>query len=66
MHPITPLKSRVPHGALVMLERSAGKLARSVLRGLGGRDPAWLPGGARLKQYVQNLRSGKMYHDTSP
>jgi hypothetical protein len=43
MHPITPLKSRVPHGALVMLERSAGKLARSVLRGLGGSDPTWLP-----------------------
>jgi hypothetical protein len=37
---------RVPYGALVMLERSAGKLARSVLRGLGGREPTWLPGGA--------------------
>jgi hypothetical protein len=35
---------RVPYGALVMLERSAGKLARSVLRGLGGREPTWLPG----------------------
>jgi hypothetical protein len=34
------------HGALVMLERSAGKLARSVLRGLGGREPTWLPGGS--------------------
>jgi hypothetical protein len=30
-----------------MLERSAGKLARSVLRGLGGRKPTWLPGGGR-------------------
>jgi hypothetical protein len=29
-----------------MLERSAGKLARSVLRGLGGRKPTSLPGGA--------------------
>ena len=28
-----------------MLERSAGKLARSVLRGLGEREPTWLPGG---------------------
>ena len=27
-----------------MLERSAGKLARSVLRGLGGREPTQLPG----------------------
>ena len=27
-----------------MLERSAGKLARSVLRGLGEREPTWLPG----------------------
>lgn len=36
---------RVLHGALVMLERSAGKLARFVLRGLGGREPTWLPGG---------------------
>lgn len=30
---------RVLHRALVMLERSAGKLARSVLRGPGGREP---------------------------
>jgi len=29
-----------------MLERSAGKLARSVLRGPGGREPTWLPGDA--------------------
>ena len=27
-----------------MLERSAGKLARSVLRGPGEREPTWLPG----------------------
>jgi hypothetical protein len=39
------LTCRVLHGALVMLERSAGKLARSVLRGPGGREPTWLPGG---------------------
>ena len=44
MHPIPQLNRRVLHGALVMLERSAGKLARSVLRGLGGREPTWLPG----------------------
>jgi hypothetical protein len=45
MHQIPQLNRRVLHGALVMLERSAGKLARSVLRGLGGCEPTWLPGG---------------------
>ena len=45
MHRRAQLHRRVPRGALVMLERSAGKLARSVLRGLGEREPTWLPGG---------------------
>jgi RNA-directed DNA polymerase len=45
MHPIPQLHRRVLHGALVMLERSAGQLARSVLRGLGGHEPTRLPGG---------------------
>jgi len=36
---------RVPQGALARLERHAGKLARAVLRGLGGSNPARLPGG---------------------
>ncbi len=45
MHRIAQLHRRVPQGALIMLERSAGKLARSVLRGLGEREPTWLPGG---------------------
>jgi hypothetical protein len=53
MHPITPLKSRVLHGALVMLERSAGKLARGVLRGLGGSDPTWLPGGSQVPRSTE-------------
>src|SRR5229473_3328602 len=35
---------RVPHGAFARLERHAGKLARAVLRGLGGSNPARLPG----------------------
>jgi hypothetical protein len=48
MHQIPQLNRRVLHGALVMLERSAGKLARSVLRGLGGREPTWLPGAVCL------------------
>jgi hypothetical protein len=45
MHRTAKLHCRVPCGALVMLERSAGKLARCVLRGPGRSDPAWLPGG---------------------
>jgi hypothetical protein len=45
MRRIATLNRCVLHGALVMLERSAGKLARSVLRGLSGREPTWLPGG---------------------
>ena len=44
MHQIPQLHRCVLHGALGMLERSAGKLARSVLRGLGGRESTWLPG----------------------
>src|SRR6266705_3397529 len=34
----------VPQGALARLERHAGKLARAVLRRLGGSNPARLPG----------------------
>jgi hypothetical protein len=48
MHRNIPLNRRVPHGALVMLERSAAKVARCVLRGLGEGDLAWLPGAAIL------------------
>jgi hypothetical protein len=44
MHRNIPLNRRLPHGALVMLERSAAKVARCVLRGLGEGDLAWLPG----------------------
>ena len=39
-----PRHYRVPQGALARLERHAGKLARAVLRGLGGSNLAWLPG----------------------
>ncbi len=35
---------RVPHGAFERLERHVGKLARAVLRGLGGSNLARLPG----------------------
>ena len=46
MHQTAQRQCRVPHGALVMRERRAGKLARSVLRGPGEREPTWLPGDA--------------------
>jgi len=36
---------RVPQGALARLELLEGKLSRAVLRGLGGGNPARLPGG---------------------
>ena len=49
MHQIPQLNRRVLHGTLVMLERSAGKLARSVLRGPGGREPTWLPGDREMR-----------------
>ena len=37
--------NRARHRAFERLERHAGKLARAVLRGLGGSNPARLPGG---------------------
>jgi hypothetical protein len=46
MHQRDTLNHRVPHGALVMRERSAGKLARSVLRGEESREALFLPGGS--------------------
>jgi hypothetical protein len=39
MHQTAQRPCRVPHGALGMRERSAGTLARSVLRGPGGCEP---------------------------
>jgi hypothetical protein len=45
MHRLVPLNRRIPPGVLVMLERSAGKLARCVLRGPDGCEPTWLPDG---------------------
>src|SRR5215510_1282692 len=39
---------RVPQGAFERLELLEGKLSRAVLRGLGGSNPARLPGGVRV------------------
>jgi hypothetical protein len=56
MRQVAQLTRCVPHRALVMLERSAGKLARSVLRGPGGREPTWLPGVHYFKGDLQHDR----------
>jgi hypothetical protein len=45
MHQNLYLHRRVLHGALVMLERSAAKVARCVLRGERSREAPDLPGG---------------------
>jgi hypothetical protein len=47
MHQNLYLQRRVLHGALVMLERSAAKVARCVLRGERSREAPDLPGGRR-------------------
>jgi hypothetical protein len=44
MHQNRHLHRRVPHEALVMLERSAAKVARCVLRGERSREAPDLPG----------------------
>ena len=44
MHQSLHLQRRIPHGALVMLERSAAKVARCVLRGERSREAPDLPG----------------------
>ena len=44
MHQSRHLQRRVPRGALVMLERSAAKVARCVLRGERSRKAPDLPG----------------------
>ena len=56
---------RVPYGALVRLERSAGKLARSVLRGLGGRKPTWLPGGEKSLIYFSAFWGSIFYRSAT-
>ena len=50
MHQNIHLHPRVPYGALVMLERSAVKVARCVLRGERSREAPDLPGGANSVQ----------------
>ena len=45
MHQSVQSHRRVPRGTLVMLERSAAKVARCVLRGERSREAPDLPGG---------------------
>ena len=46
---------RALYGALAMLERRAVKVACVVLRGLGGREPTWLPGARRKELEMEDL-----------
>jgi len=48
MHQSVQLHRRVPCGALVMLERSAAKVARCVLRGERSREAPDLPSVLRI------------------
>jgi hypothetical protein len=61
MHQNRHLHRRVLHGALVMLERSAVKVARCVLRGERSREAPDLPGAFvhRVTVRVQDALSVK-------
>ncbi len=53
---------RALDGACVRLERRAVKVAGVVLRGLGGCEPTWLPGGLRgLSMINKRLEIGKQH-----
>jgi hypothetical protein len=52
---VYPSRNRVPYGALERLERYAGKLARIVLRGLGGGNASRLLGGGLVLLSNQDL-----------
>ena len=56
MHQRAQLNRRVSRGTLVRLERSAGKLARSVLRGERSREAPDLPGGVSYYAYLSSMR----------
>src|SRR5437870_1217227 len=58
MHQSKHLHRRVPHGALVRLERSAVKVARCVLRGERSREAPDLPG-ARCAKLGQVPNQGR-------
>jgi len=60
MHQNLYLQRRVLHGALVMLERSAVKVARCVLRGERSREAPDLPGGSNGKGDYGELLEGRV------
>jgi hypothetical protein len=49
---------------LVRLERSAVKVARCVLRGLGEGDLAWLPGGVSNTQHLSEVQTMNEHNQT--
>jgi hypothetical protein len=60
MHQNLHLQRRVLHGTLVRLERSAVKVARCVLRGLGEGDLAWLPGAIMTRGVATTDEKGEV------
>ena len=60
MHQIPQLNRRVLHGALVMLERSAVKVARCVLRGERSREAPDLPGAILPQALLLASPAGKL------
>ena len=59
MHQSLHPHRRVPHGALVRLERSAAKVARCVLRGERSREAPDLPGGSNPREDHGELLEGR-------
>ena len=55
--------NRVPQGALARLALLEGKLSRAVLRGLGGSNPAWLPGTRHTRKGQRSLLYSKTVSD---
>jgi hypothetical protein len=60
MHQNIHLHRRVLHGALVMLERSAVKVARCVLRGERSREAPDLPGDDKTNCLSERMTENRM------
>jgi len=63
---VYPSRNRVPQGALERLERHAGKLARAVLRGLGGSNASRLLGEGTMATSSPYPTNGEGLESTSP
>jgi hypothetical protein len=66
MHQNPHLPRRVLHGALVMLERSAAKVARCVLRGERSREAPDLPGARKQASRHERQQSEQLEEADGP